>query len=151
MRALAWAAVAATGLVALHLALGGASYAPAKVADPCAPRDWTEPRSLQEVGNLIVLSVLDGAACELGVSREEMVLAFESERTLARFGREHGVTENDLEELARSGLERAIADAERAGALTPRLARLIRNVADTIPPGRLVDLLDRASRLLAPR
>jgi hypothetical protein len=151
MRALAWAAVAATGLVALHLALGGASYAPAKVADPCAPRDWTEPRSLQEVGNLIVLSVLDGAACELGVSREEMVLAFESERTLERFGREHGVTENDLEELARAGLERAIADAERAGALTPRLARLIRNVADTIPPGRLVDLLDRASRLLAPR
>jgi hypothetical protein len=150
MRALAWAAVAATGLVAVHLALGGASYAPAKVADPCAPRDWTEPGSLQEVGNQIILSVLDGAACELGVSREEMVLAFESEATLERFGREHGVTESDLEKLARAGLERAIADAERAGALTPRLAKLIRDVADNIPRGLLVDLLDRASGLAIP-
>jgi hypothetical protein len=148
MRALAWASAAASGLVALYLALGGASYAPAKVADPCAPRDWTEPRSLQEVGNQVVLSVLDGAACQLGVSREEIVLAFESERTLERFGREHGVTENDLEELARAGLERAIADAERAGALTPRLAKLARDVADNILRGLLADLLDRAPGLI---
>jgi hypothetical protein len=148
MRALAWSTAAAALLVAVHLALGGASYAPAKVADPCAPRDWTEPRSLQEVGNQIVLSVLDGAACKLGVSREEMVLAFESEATLERFGRAHGVSENDLENLARAGLERAVADAERAGALTPRLAKLIRDVVENIPPGLLVDLLDRAPGLV---
>lgn len=148
MRALVWSTVAASLLVALYLGLGGASYAPAKVADPCAPRDWTEPDSLQEVGNQIVLSVLDGAACELGVSREEMVLAFESETTLERFGREHGVTENELEQLARAGLERAIADAEQAGALTPRLAKLIRDIAENIPPGLLVDLLDRAPGLI---
>ena len=150
MRALAWSTVAASGLVALYLALGGGSYAPAKVADPCAPRDWTEPRSLQEVGNQIVLSVLDGAACELGVSREEMVLAFESEGTLESFGREHGVTEDDLEQLARVGLERAIADAERAGALTPRLAGLVRELIEDISPAFLLDLLDRAPNLLFP-
>ena len=150
MRALAWSTGAAALLVGVYLALGGASYAPAKVADPCAPRDWTEPRSLQEVGNQIVLSVLDGAACQLGVSREEIVLAFESERTLERFGLEHGVTEADLETLARAGLERAIADAERAGALTPRLAKLARDVADNILRGLLADLLDRAPGLIPP-
>ena len=151
MRALAWAIAAAVGLVAVHVALGGASYAPAKVADPCAPRDWTQPDSLQEVGNQIVLSALDGAACRLGVSREEIVLAFESENTLERFGLQHGVSKADLERLARAGLERAIADAERVGALTPRLAKLIRDVVASIPPGLLVDLLDRAANVLFPR
>ena len=123
MRALVWSTAAAAGLVAFYLALGGASYAPAKVADPCAPRDWTEPDGVQEVGNQIILSALDGVACEVGVSREEMVLAFESEATLESFGREHGVSEADLEQLARTGLERAIADAERADALSPRSRR----------------------------
>jgi len=79
-----------------------------------------------------------------------MVLAFESEATLERFGREHQVSELDLERLVRAGLERAIADAERAGALTPRLAKLIRDIAENIPPGLLVELLNRAPGLAIP-
>jgi len=39
MRAIAWSTGAAALLVGVYLALGGASYTPAKVADPCAPRD----------------------------------------------------------------------------------------------------------------
>jgi hypothetical protein len=150
MRALVWSTGAAALLVAVYLALGGASYAPAKVADPCAPRDWSEPDGLPEVGEQIVLSALDGAACRIGVSREQIVLAFENEDTLRAFGREHGVSENDIERLARTGLERAITDAQEAGALTPRLANLIRGVVDRIPPGLLVDLLDRAPTFLFP-
>jgi hypothetical protein len=150
MRALLWSTGASVLLVAAYLALGGASYAPAQVADPCAPRDWSEPEGLAEVGEQIVLSALDGAACELGVSREEMVLAFEDEDTLAAFGREHGVSENDLERLARTGLERAIADALRAGALNPTLANVIRSAVDRIPPGLLLELLDRAPALVFP-
>jgi hypothetical protein len=150
MRALAWASGVAALLVAVYLALGGASYAPAKVADPCAPRDWTEPGSLAEVGNQIILSALDGAACKIGVTREEMVLAFENEDTLETFGREHGVSENDLEDLARAGLDRAIDDAEQAGALNPRLADLIRGVVKKIPRGVLVELLDRAPGAIFP-
>jgi hypothetical protein len=148
MRAIAWSTAAAALLVAVYLALGGASYAPAKVADPCAPRDWSEPDGLAEVGEQIVLSALDGAACKLGVSREEVVLAFENEETLKAFGREHDVTEADLERLARIGLERAIADAESAGALNARVADVIRGAVDRIPPGLLLDLLDRAPDLL---
>jgi hypothetical protein len=150
MRALVFSTVAAALLVAVYLALGGASYAPAKVADPCAQRDWTEPDGLAEVGEQIVLSALDGAACKIGVSREDIVLAFENEDTLRAFGREHGVSQNELEGLARTGLERAVTDAVEAGALTPRLAKLIRDVVDRIPPGLLVDLLDRAPTFLFP-
>ncbi len=50
-----------------YLALGGATYEPAAVADPCAARDWRDPDGLSEVLEQIVLSALDGAACELGV------------------------------------------------------------------------------------
>jgi hypothetical protein len=150
MRAIAWSTGAAALLVGVYLALGGASYAPAKVADPCAPRDWTEPDGLAEVGEQIVLSALDGAACTLGVSREEVVLAFENEETLKAFAREHGVSESDLEDLAKTGLERAINDAEEAGALSPSIADLVRGAVDRIPPGLLVELLDRAPSLIFP-
>jgi hypothetical protein len=150
MRAVAWSVGAAALLVGVYLALGGASYAPAKVADPCAPRDWTEPNGLAEVGEQIVLSALDGAACKLGVSREEVVLAFENEDTLKAFGREHGVSESDLDDLARTGLERAIDDAEQAGALSPSIADLVRGAVDKIPPGLLLELLDRAPSLILP-
>jgi hypothetical protein len=150
MRALAWSAGASALLVAVYLALGGASYAPASVADPCAPRDWSEPRGVSEVGEQIVLSALDGAACRIGVSREDIVLAFEDHESLEAFGREHGVTEAELERLARTGLARAVTDAENAGTLSPRLANLIRGVVDRIPPGLLVGLLDRVPDLVFP-
>lgn len=142
MRAIGVALVAASGLVLTYLALGGASYAPAKVADPCAARDWSGPSGFQEVAQQIVLSALDGAACELEVSREEIVLAFESRAALERFAREQGIGEDELADLARSGLVRAVDDAERAGALTPTLADLLRELARRIPISQLLELPD---------
>ncbi len=85
MRPIIVAAAASLALIGVYLALGGASYAPARVADPCAPRDWRNPQGLQHTAEQIVLSALDGAACKLHVSREDMVLAFSSRASLARF------------------------------------------------------------------
>ena len=147
MRAIASAAAVAAALVVAYLALGGASYAPAKVADPCASRDWREPEGFEEVAEQIVLSGLDGAACELGVSREEVVLAFASRESLDRFAREHEISDEELERLVRAGLDRAIEDAERADALDPALASLLRAVSERIPVDRLLDLLDELPRL----
>jgi hypothetical protein len=141
MRAIAGAAVAALALVVVYLALGGASFAPAKVADPCVTRDWREPEGLEEVTEQIVLSGLDGAACELGVARERIVLAFAGRGSLSRLAREHGISEERLEELVRSGLVRAIDDAERAGALDPGFADVLRGLVERIPVGSILDLL----------
>ena len=69
MRAIAYSTAAAAALVVVYLALGGASYAPAKATDPCVTRDWRQPKGVQAVAEQIVLSGLDGAACKLGVSR----------------------------------------------------------------------------------
>jgi hypothetical protein len=141
MRAIAYTAAAAAALVGVYLALGGASYAPAKVADPCAHRAWRNPKGLEKVAEQIVLSALDGAACELGVSREEIVLAFASRKSLKRFAREHRISEQKLQELVRSGLLRAIDDAEQAGALNSDLAHLMRGLVRRIPVAELLDLV----------
>ena len=143
MRAITWSVAAALALVVTYLALGGASYAPAKVADPCATRDWRDPQGLAEVGEQIVLSGLDGAACELDVSREEMVLALANRDSREQFAREHGISDQRLEELVRDGLMRAIDDAVEADALNPTIANILRGIVRSVPVDELVDLLDR--------
>jgi hypothetical protein len=143
MRAIVLSLAASIVLIVVYLALGGASYAPAEVADPCAPRDWRDPQGLSEVGEQIVLSGLDGAACELGVSREEMVLALANRDSREQFAREHGISDQRLEELVRDGLMRAIDDAVEADALNSTIADLLRGLVRSIPVDELVDLLDR--------
>jgi hypothetical protein len=142
MRTIGLAAAASLALVGAYLALGGASYAPAKVADPCAMRDWRAPDGFQEVAEQIVLSALDGVGCELGVSREEVVLAFADRGSLDDFAREHGIGDEELEELARAGLLRAVDDAEEAGALGATTADVMRGLARRVPIAKLLDLLE---------
>jgi hypothetical protein len=148
MRAVAAAAAVSLALVAAYLALGGASYAPAKVSDPCASRDWQDPSGLSEVAEQIVLSALDGAACELGASREDVVLAFDSRDELERFAREHGIGDDELEQVVRSGLLRAIDDAERAEALDTGIADQLRSVVRRIPVRSLLGLLPALERIV---
>ena len=143
MRAIAVATGVSLALIVAYLALGGASYAPARVADPCASRDWREPEGVQEVAQQIVLSALDGAACELHASREDVVLAFASRDSLERFARAHGISNARLEEIIRSGLVRAIDEAERADALNSTVAGVLRQLAESVPIDELLDLLDR--------
>jgi hypothetical protein len=150
MRAIVVAAVASAALVALYLALGGASYEPAAVADPCTARDWRDPGGLPEVAEQIVLSALDGAACELGVSREEMVLAFASGDSLERFAAEHGVSTRRLEQLVRAGLLRAIDDAAQADAIDPTIANVLREVVRRVPVSAVLDLLEQLPQLGLP-
>lgn len=150
MRAIVVAAVASAALVALYLALGGASYEPAAVADPCAARDWRDPAGLPEVAEQIMLSALDGAACELGVSREEMVLAFASGDSLERFAAEHGVSARRLEQLVRTGLLRAIDDAAQADAIDTTIADVLREVVRRVPVSAIFDLLEQLPQLGVP-
>lgn len=142
MRWILSATAASAALIGAYLALGGASYAPAQPADPCVTRDWREAGGFQEVAEQIVLRALDGAACELDVSREEIVLALSSRESFERFAREQGISDEELEELARSGLVRAIDEAEQADALNPTIADLLRGLADRVPITELLDLLD---------
>ena len=142
MRTVAAAAAVSVALVVAYLALGGASYAPAQVADPCVARDWRDPRGVEAVVEQIVLSGLDGAACELGVTREEMVLALSNAGSREQFAQDHGISNERLEELVREGVLRAIEDAEEADALNSTVAGILRRIAERIPVDELLDLLD---------
>ena len=142
-------ALGAVALVVLpYLALGGASYEPTPVADPCERREWRDPGGLQEVLEQVVLSALDGAACELGVSREDLVIAVRDEASLDEFADDLGISREDAERAVQDGLERAVEDAEEAGALTGIFASLARRAIESVPPWLLIETLERLRGLL---
>ena len=120
---IASAVAVSAALVLVYAALGGGRYTPTPAADPCAPREWRSPHGLQAALEQIALSTADGAACDLGVSREELVLALGSESDLDRFAAKHGLSHGDAESAIRDGLVRAIDDGEQANAIGSDTAR----------------------------
>lgn len=144
--ALSIAAVAA--VIVPYVALGGASYEPTPVADPCLTREWRNPGGVQETLEQVVLSALDGAACDLHVSREELVLAFEDEDSLDAFAAKHGITRDHAETAVRDGLVRSVDDAVKAGALSGLTARIVRSAVERVPPNLILDLLEQLRGLV---
>src|SRR5262249_59924254 len=108
-------------LVGRSLALGGGSCAQWTAADPCVQRSWRGPKGFEAVAEQIVLSSLDGAACQLHVSREDMLLALASQDRRDEFIRDHHITNAELESLVRNGLKRSIKDAQNGGRPNPTL------------------------------
>jgi hypothetical protein len=139
------AAVAVSAaLVSLYLALGGASYEPTPVADPCQPREWRSPEGIEESAEQFTLSALDGAACELHVTRERLALALATPEARRRFAAEYGIDDAQLEAAVRAGLERAVDDAERAGALNPLVASGLRAAIAQLPVDEAIALINDA-------
>ena len=142
----------AVGLVAAvvvpYLALGGASFEPTPVADPCVMREWRDPGDVEEALEQIALSALDGAACELGVTREDLVLAVRSEEALDGFAEEQGISRDDAERAVEDGLLRAVDDAEEAGAIGESVADIARRVVESVPPWLVLETLERLDFLL---
>lgn len=142
------AVVASLALVLSYLAAGGSSYAPAKVQDPCQDRPWRDPEGLQQIAEQFSLSALDGAACELGVSRETLARALATPASRERFTERYGISEAELARAIRAGLLRAIDDAERAGAIPPLLGAPLRATIRQIPLDQAIELIQDARSLL---
>lgn len=142
------ALVASLALSGAYLAAGGASYTPAKTQDPCEPRPWRDPETLEEIAEQFSFSALDGAACELGVSRETLARALATPESRERFTERYGIDEVELARAIRAGLLRAVDDAERAGALPPLLAGPLRATVRQIPLDQAIELVQDARQLL---
>jgi hypothetical protein len=142
------AIVAALALVGAYLAAGGSSYAPEQTRDPCQPRPWSNPESLSEIANQFSISALDGAACQLGVSRETLARALATPEARERFSRRYGIDDEKLGRAVRAGLLRAVDDAEEAGALSPLFGGPLRATLEEIPLDRAIELIDNAESLL---
>jgi hypothetical protein len=142
------ALVASLALVGAYLAAGGSSYEPAKTQDPCKPRPWRNPEGLAQIAEQFSLSALDGAACQLGVSREALARALATPASRERFTRRYGIDDAELARAIRAGLIRAVDDAERAGALSPLLAGPLRATLRQIPIEQAIELINNARSLL---
>ncbi len=103
--ALAAAILIATLLGAGYVALGGSSYGPSAVADPCAERARPDVERTQRAA----LATFDGAACALGTSREVLV------RALLHGTRPPGVSNDQLTTAIGDGIDRAEREGELSG------------------------------------
>ena len=134
-------ALAAAALVVAYVALGGGDFRPPEPADPCQARPFAMPRTDAELGERLVLATIDGAACELDVSREQVLLAFGSEAGRERLQARHELSEEEVEDALRAGLVRAVGEAERADAIGGTAALLLRFAAETVPLDAVLDRL----------
>jgi hypothetical protein len=72
-----------------------------RIADPCRPRKLPHAAGLGGVAQSVVLRSLDLAACRLGASREELVLALADKSEAERFRHRHGVDPRGFQALLR--------------------------------------------------
>ncbi len=135
MAVLAALLIVAGTFIAVELAHGALGAGALAVRDPCAPRPAYPGQGVDATIQRIVLDGLDGAACELGASREELVLSLTS-RSSSRPIRWDDQT---IERALRAGLLESIDDAEQRGSLNGVLAAVMRQVVERAPVQWLID------------
>ena len=120
-------------LVGVELGKGALNEPPPKIANPCAPREG-RTGGIDATIQRIVLDGLDGAACRLHTTREELVLSLGGNgAVLPRRWDEHTV-----EVALRAGLLRAVDDAERRGDVPGFLAPVVRRLVERAPLDKLI-------------
>ena len=127
--------VGAGVLIGLELVNGAADAGALAVADPCGERPAYAGEGLDAVLQRIVLDGLDGAACELGTTREELVLSLGTGSAPGDLPWD----DETIEQALRAGLLEAIADAEERGSLNAVAALLLRELVERGPVQWLVD------------
>lgn len=137
--------LASLALIIGYIFAGGLDFKPAPVADPCDSRIWSDPTGLEDTAQQLAFSTLDGAACDLGVSREELTRALASDEATDEFLTANDISREQFDEAIRSGLKRAVDDAENAGAVNPLVASGIRTAIQFLPVSQLIPLLQEAS------
>jgi hypothetical protein len=134
-------------LIALELANGARSYGAAETKDPCHARSAFPGDGLDATLQRIVLNGLYGAACELGTSREELVLSLVPSAGTRRVRWDR----DTIVRAVRAGLLRAVDDARDRDELGSVAAALIREAIERAPIdwllGRAGELGDLAGEL----
>ncbi len=124
--------VLVVALVAAEFRAGARDYGTREYVAPCdAPADpFPQGDGLDGTIQRIALSTINGAACELGTSREELLLSMEPK---SGFGPEITWTEDTLEDAVRAGLVRAVEDADERDTIPGLVARALRFAAERAP------------------
>ena len=126
--------VGAAGLLGVELAGGAMDAGALAVRDPCEPRRAFPGEGIDAVLQRIVLDGLDGAACELETTREELVLSLSP-----RAGVPIEWDDETIEEALRAGLSAAITDAEERGSVNALVALALRELVERAPVQWVID------------
>jgi hypothetical protein len=127
--------VGAAVLIGVELANGAADAGALAVGNPCEERTAFPGQGLDATMQRIVLDGLDGAACELGTTREELVLSLSPSSAVD----EVPWDDVTVERAVRAGLLEAIDDAEQRGSLNGFVAFALREVVERAPLQWLID------------
>ena len=134
MRALAALFVAAGVLIVVELALGAISFGGSLSKPACTTHSSYPGGGLDGAIQRVVSDGLYGAACELGTTREELVLSLSpSSKRKIRWDPQ------TIQRAIRAGLERSIEEAERRGTLPGFVASALRYAAQHAPVSALVE------------
>ena len=125
---------AAVLLLVVELAAGARDFGAPVERAPCTARPERPGTGTDASLQRIVLDGLDGAACELGTTREQLVLAFDPDRRA-----DVPWTRGELEDAVRAGLLEAIDRAQERGDIGPIEARLLEEVVRRAPLDWLID------------
>jgi hypothetical protein len=119
-------------LVGVELGKGALDEPAPKIANPCQPREG-RTGGIDATIQRIVLDGLDGAACRLHTTREELVLSLGGGAGATRRWDEH-----TIEVALRAGLLRSVDAAVNRGDVPSFLAPALRNLVEHAPLDQLV-------------
>jgi hypothetical protein len=119
-------------LVGIELAKGALNEPGPRIADPCKPRAGRSG-GIDATIQRIVLDGLDGAACRLHTTREELVLSLGGSSLAPRRW-----DERTIEVAIRAGLLRSLDEAERRGDVPSFLAPALRELVEHAPIAQLI-------------
>ena len=135
--------LAGVALVGVELGLGALNEPSPKIANPCTPRSGGPRGGVDATIQRIVLDGLDGAACRLHTTREELVLSLGGGSLAPRHWDPH-----TIEVALRAGMLRAVDAAVQRGDVPSFLAPALRGLVERLPLDRLVRGGIRLSDLL---
>jgi hypothetical protein len=119
-------------LVVVELANGAAGPVSPTIPPPCQTRAPFTGGGLSGVAQRVVLEGLDGAACRLGTTREELVLSLSPSTTSRRWDRK------TIEVAIRAGLNHAIDAEQRQGNLPGFLVPALHRLVEKTPFDKLI-------------
>jgi hypothetical protein len=121
--------VAAVALVAAELVVH-ATQSTVTVANPCQPRAPFPGSGVDATVQRVVLDGLDGAACRLRTTREELVLSL---RGSSRWNK------RTIEVAVRAGLLRAVDEAGTRGDIPALFLPVVRGLVERLPLDKLIE------------
>jgi len=122
----------AVTLAVIEFANGAAGPVSPAIARPCQPRAPFAGGGVSGTVQRVVLEGLDGAACRLRTTREELVLSLSPSATSRQWDR------RTIEAAIRAGLNHAIDAEERQGHIPGFLVPVLRRLVEETPFDELI-------------